>query len=183
MDKEFWASFSHDPRDAQYQSMRASDQDRGVVQQALTEGYADGRLDREEFDERMDRATQARTLGELAPIVSDLVAPTRLTPSRSGLAHATPDEIHRRAVAAWRSDVREAAAGFLIPSLICLVIWSLVMWGEFFWPGFVMLGTGINLLQTAIRRDDLIASHERKLERKQAKELGQPWKPNDKASE
>ena len=114
----------------------------------------------------------------------------RLTPQRQlvlqaieTLGHATPDEIHRRAVAAWRSDVRDAAAGFLIPSIICLVIWSLVMWGEFFWPGFVMLGTGINLLQTAFRRNDLIATHERKLEKKRAKELGQPWTPNDKASE
>ena len=115
--------------------------------------------------------------------MSDLVSTASLAASRSGLAQATPDEIHRRAVAAWRSDVRDAAAGFLIPSIICLVIWSLVMWGEFFWPGFVMLGTGINLLQTAIRRNDLIATHERKLEKKRAKELGQPWTPNDKASE
>ena len=183
VDKEFWSSFTHDPRDAQYRSMRASDQDRAAVQQALTEGYADGRLDREEFDERTERAAQSRTLGELAPIVSDLVSTASLAASRSGLAQATPDEIHRRAVAAWRSDVRDAAAGCLIPSIICLVIWSLVMWGEFFWPGFVMLGTGINLLQTAFRRNDLIATHERKLEKKRAKELGQPWTPNDKASE
>jgi uncharacterized protein DUF1707 len=183
VDKEFWSSFTHDPRDAQYGSMRASDQDRGVVQQALTEGYADGRLDREEFDERTERATRSRTLGELAPIVSDLVPTASLAASRPGLAEATTDEIHRRAVAAWRSDVRDATAGFLIPSIICVVIWSLVMWGEFFWPGFVMLGTGINLLQTAIRRNDLIATHERKLEKKRAKELGQPWTPNDKASE
>ena len=66
MDREFWASFSHDPRDAQYQSMRASDLDRGTIQQALTEAYADGRLDREEFDERSEQAIRSRTLGELS---------------------------------------------------------------------------------------------------------------------
>ena len=180
---DIWSSFDHDPRDPQHAPLRASDQDRAVIQQVLADGYADGRLDRAEYDERSDRTVAARTLGELPPIVADLISTTSLATSRSGLARATPDEIHRRAVAAWRSDVREATAGFLIPSVICLVIWSLVMWGEFFWPGFVMLGTGINLLQTAIRRNDLIATHERKLEKKRAKELGQPWTPNDKASE
>jgi hypothetical protein len=179
---DVWSSFTHDPRDPQHAVLRASDQDRAVIQQVLADGYADGRLDREEYDERSDRTVAARTLGELPAIVADLVS-TSLTPTRSGLARATPDEIHRRAVAAWRSDVREAAAGFLVPSIICIVIWSLVMFGGFFWPGFVMLGTGINLLQVAVRRSDVVASHERKLEKKQAKELGKPWTPNDKASE
>jgi hypothetical protein len=180
---EVWSSFTHDPRDPQHAALRASDQDRALIQQVLTDGYADGRLDRAEYDERSDRTVAARTLGELPAIVSDLVSTTSLATSRSGLARATPDEIHRRAVAAWRADVREATAGFLVPSIICVVIWSLVMWRGFFWPGFVMLGTGINLVQVALRRNDVVASHERKLEKKRAKELGQPWTPNDKASE
>ncbi len=180
---DVWSSFTLDPRDPQHAALRASDQDRSVIQQVLADGYADGRLDRTEYDERSDRTTAARTLGELPAIVSDLVSPTTLASTRSSLARATPEEIHRRAVAAWRSDVREAAAGFLVPSIICVVIWSLVMWGGFFWPGFVMLGTGINLVQVALRRSDVVASHERKLEKKQAKELGKPWTPNDRASE
>lgn len=172
MDKEFWSSFSHDPRDTQYQSMRASDLDRGVVQQALTEAYADGRLDREEFDERTDRAAQTRTLGELAPIVADLV-PTTSVPARTV-------DLHQRAIEKYNSERREAVFGFLFATMITTVIWFLVTRDTLFWPGFVALGTGINVAKTVSRKKDIIASHERRLEKKRAKELGQPWSPNDK---
>jgi hypothetical protein len=170
---EFWASFSRDPRDAQFQSMRASDLDRGVVQQALTEAYADGRLDREEFDERADRVVQTRTLGELAPIVADLV-PTTSVPARTV-------DLHQRAVEKYNSDRREAVFGFLFATLICTVIWLLTTAPGFPWPAFVALGTGINVAKTVSRKKDIIASHERRLEKKRAKELGQPWSPNDKS--
>jgi hypothetical protein len=184
VDREFWSSFSHDPRDAQYRSMRASDQDRGVVQQALTEAYADGRLDREEFDERSEKALGSRTLGELVPLVGDLVSPTTLATTGSRLAAATPAELHQRAVEAYQSDRREAVFGFLFATLVCTVIWLLTTGiGSFPWPAFVALGTGLNVAKTVARKRDTIASHERRLEKKRAKELGQPWTPNDKAAE
>ena len=173
VDKEFWSSFSHDPRDAHYQSMRASDLDRGVVQDALTEAYADGRLDREEFDERTERAVQTRTLGELAPIVADLV-PAASVPARTV-------DLHQRAVEKYNSDRREAVFGFLFATIVCTIIWLLTSGPHGFpWPAFVALGTGINVAKTVSRKKDIIASHERRLEKKRAKELGQPWSPNDK---
>jgi heme exporter protein D len=46
-----------------------------------------------------------------------------------------------------------------------------VMFGAFFWPAFVILGTGINLVQTLVRRQDIVDQHVRRLERKQAKEV------------
>jgi hypothetical protein len=52
--------------------MRASDADRDRVADALREAYAEGRLDVDEHNERLDRAYQAKTLGELAPLLSDL---------------------------------------------------------------------------------------------------------------
>lgn len=52
--------------------MRASDADRDRVAEALREAYAEGRLDVEEHNERIDRAYQAKTLGELTPLLSDL---------------------------------------------------------------------------------------------------------------
>lgn len=184
VDKEFWSSFTHDPRDAQYQSMRASDQDRGVVQQALTEGYADGRLDREEFDERTERATRSRTLGELAPIVSDLVPTTAVVTTGSGLAAASPADLHQKAVEKYATERREAVFGFLFATLLCTVIWFLTTGpGHFPWPAFVALGTGINVAKTVSRKKEIIASHERRLGKLRAKELGQPWSPNDRASE
>jgi hypothetical protein len=184
VDKEFWSSFSHDPRDAQFESMRASDQDRSVVEQALTEAYADGRLDREEFDERSEQTLRSRTLGELAPIVGDLISTASLSTTRRGLAEATPTEMHQRAVEKYRTDRREAVFGFLFATLICTVIWFLTTGpGHFPWPAFVALGTGINVAKTVSRKREIIAGHERRLEKKRAKELGEPWTPNDKASE
>ena len=164
--------------------MRASDLDRGVVQQALTEAYADGRLDREEFDERTEQTIRSRTLGELAPIVADLVSPTTLATTGTGLAAATPADLHQRAVEKYMSDRREAVFGFLLATIVCTVIWLLTTGiGSFPWPAFVALGTGINVAKTVSRKREIIASHERRLEKKRAKELGQPWTPDDKAAE
>ncbi|GAA1972220.1 hypothetical protein GCM10009838_34680 [Catenulispora subtropica] len=52
--------------------MRASDADRDRVADALREAYAEGRLDVDEHNERIDRAYKAKTLGELTPLLSDL---------------------------------------------------------------------------------------------------------------
>ena len=58
------------PRD-----LRASDSDRERVVAILGEALADGRLSHEEHAERMPRALTARTLGDLAGLTRDLVAP------------------------------------------------------------------------------------------------------------
>lgn len=56
--------------------MRASDADRDLVVQALANAYSEGRLSRDEHDERLDAAISARTFGELEPLTADLgVAP------------------------------------------------------------------------------------------------------------
>lgn len=56
------------PRD-----LRASDFDRDRVIKLLAESAADGRLTAEEHSERVERAYQARTLGQLAALTADLV--------------------------------------------------------------------------------------------------------------
>jgi hypothetical protein len=56
------------PRD-----LRASDFDRDRVIKLLAESAADGRLTSDEHAERVERAYQARTLGELAALTADLV--------------------------------------------------------------------------------------------------------------
>ncbi|WFB11764.1 DUF1707 domain-containing protein [Streptomyces sp. LX-29] len=55
--------------------MRASDAERERVAEALREAVAEGRLDMDEFTERLDAAYRARTHGELEPLVRDLPAP------------------------------------------------------------------------------------------------------------
>lgn len=53
--------------------LRASDADREQVATVLSTAYAEGRITRDEHDERLDKALNARTFDELIPITSDLV--------------------------------------------------------------------------------------------------------------
>ena len=53
---------------------RASDADRDRTVAALREHLAAGRLTIEEFDERLDKACAAKTLGELDEVMADLPA-------------------------------------------------------------------------------------------------------------
>jgi hypothetical protein len=54
-------------------NLRASDADREKVANVLSTAYAEGRLTREEHDERMDQLLAARTFDQLIPITRDLV--------------------------------------------------------------------------------------------------------------
>ena len=186
VDREVWSSFTHDPRDARFAPIRASDQDRSVVQEVLDEAYADGRLDRDEYDERSERARRVRVLGDLNPLLSDLVA---VVSASQQLALAPRSELEKRAERAWRSRRREAVFSFLGPSLITTAIWFATSWGEdgfdpyFFWPGFVIVLTLLHLLRTAFRHDEIVEEEIRRLEKRRAKELrhrsrrqdGTPW--------
>jgi hypothetical protein len=52
--------------------IRASDADRDRTAALLREHHAAGRLTAEEFDERLDQALNAKTLGELDELLADL---------------------------------------------------------------------------------------------------------------
>jgi hypothetical protein len=54
-------------------SLRASDADREQVATVLSTAYAEGRLTREEHDERIDQLMAAKTFDDLIPITRDLV--------------------------------------------------------------------------------------------------------------
>ncbi|MET3983953.1 DUF1707 domain-containing protein [Streptomyces sp. PvR034] len=56
----------------QLPEMRASDAEREEVTETLRQAVAEGRLDMEEFDERLGAALKARTRGELARLTGDL---------------------------------------------------------------------------------------------------------------
>jgi hypothetical protein len=65
---------------------RASDAEREQIAERLREAVAEGRLDMDEFGERLDATYKARTHGELMPLVRDLPAPGTTTDavSRAG---------------------------------------------------------------------------------------------------
>ncbi|MFJ8791140.1 DUF1707 domain-containing protein [Streptomyces sp. NPDC102462] len=60
--------------------LRASDADRERVAEVLRDALAEGRLDMEEFGERLDATYKARTYGELTPITRDLPAAGAVAP-------------------------------------------------------------------------------------------------------
>jgi hypothetical protein len=55
-------------------SLRASDADREATADRLRQHHTDGRLDQDEFQERLDRCFAAKTVGELAELTRDLPA-------------------------------------------------------------------------------------------------------------
>lgn len=60
---------------SEFPEMRASDSERDRVAERLRDAVAEGRLEMDEFEQRLDAAFKARTHGELAPLVRDLPAP------------------------------------------------------------------------------------------------------------
>ena len=156
------------------QGLRAGDRDRDIVRDAISEAYADGRLTREEMDARLTQVLEAKLMGDLLPIVADLM-PTSETAPKHGLAHAGPSEIDRLALARYHEQRRRALAGMLVPSLICLTIWiwSMISTGGliFPWPVFVILGTGGYLSRLVIGRESAIEEEREKLRKKQARQL------------
>jgi hypothetical protein len=53
-------------------ALRISDADRAQALDLLSQQYAEGRLDKDEFDERSDAVWSAKTQGDLAPVFADL---------------------------------------------------------------------------------------------------------------
>jgi len=113
-------------------STRASDADRDRVADSLREHLAAGRLTPEEFNERLDKAFAAKTLGELDDLMADLPAVDfGLLPEASlrGAAGHSPLDLRRspgsiepgqgRFSPAWLA----AWGSWLAISLFFFVIW------------------------------------------------------------
>jgi hypothetical protein len=165
-----WEQFSHDPRQPEHGRLRASDRDRDVISDVLGTAYAEGRLTPAELDERSDAVASARTLSELPAIIDDLVAPTALTPDRAVPASSHREEAERR----YRRLRLVTQIIFLVPTLICWVVWlSLRIGGvdSFAWPIFPTLGTSIPLLIVMASRKELIAGSEARLARREQRAM------------
>ncbi len=172
-----WTSFDHDPRLPGNARLRAADRDRDVIRTALATAYAEGRLDREEFDERSTQVASARTLGELPAIIEDLVPDRSIERhSPSSLGQASSQELRRRAELHWQAERRSAIAGFFGASLVTWAIWLATSFDGGFhpyfpWPLIVMMVSLANVIRTQVTKTDSIAEGVRHLEKKQAKQL------------
>jgi hypothetical protein len=157
--------------------LRASDADRNVVHQILTDAFADGRLDREEYDERSATVLSARTLGEFPPLVSDLVPDRPLLPARVPLAAASSSDLQKRAEEHWRDERRRAFFGFIGSAVLLWTIWAATMLGGFPWPLIVNAFALLNLLRTAAGKREIVAAEVQRLEKKRAKEIEKKQRP------
>ena len=163
-----WERFSHDPRAETNAPLRASDLDRNVALDALSAAYADGRLDREEHDQRSSVVQGSKTLGDLLGQLRDLTPDA----GQAGLVLASPAMMERRAEEAYLRIRQRAVSSFLIPTLICWGIWALTSRDtEFPWPVFVMLFTGVRLLSVILNRRDLIAEQRRRIEKHERRRI------------
>ena len=177
-----WRRFEHDPRDPAYAGMRAGDRDRAVVHDVLAEAYAEGRLDRDELDERTTAVDTAKTYADLLPPIRDLTAdsvPARFAPAPTG-------DVRRSAELYYRDKVRETLFGLLVPNLICWAIWYLTGHDGFIWPLFVTIPTALNFLRVVTSRQQLVEARVEKLQRRQAQALetkGSGEKASDSTSD
>jgi hypothetical protein len=172
----FWDGFEHDPRAPEHAHLRASDRDRDVVHGLLATAYADGRLDRAEFDERTAQVVAGRTLADLPPVVADLVSTSSTTVLR-------PAELRAEAERRCARQRRDALVTALVPSLVCWVVWVWVLVAgngtPFPWPIFVTIGTGARAFRMVTDRQDQVTAIQRRLERRQARALERRAQPVD----
>lgn len=165
--ENFWDSFRLDPRQPEHASMRASDADREAVRGELVGAYADGRLTREEYDDRQTILYGSRTLGDLPALVVDLVPPGGSPAAPVPLLSA---DLRTRGARKWRRDLEEALGAFLVLSTICTVIWVVFTSSAFFWPTFPILFSGLNLVKTVVQRESVIEREALRLEGQTAKD-------------
>jgi hypothetical protein len=170
----FWESFRLDPRQPGNGAMRASDADREIVRAMLADAFADGRLTREEYDDRLNTLYGGRTLGDLSSLVTDLVPPDGPSMAPAPLLVA---DLRTRGARKWRRDVEESFTALLVPSIICTVIWIAVTRGAFFWPAFPMLFLGLNLVKTVVHRESVIEREVLRLEEQAAKDAAPELPP------
>ncbi len=142
-------------------SIRASDQDRDRTAQQLRENHAQGRLDPEEYNQRLDAVYEARTIADLDELTADLptvniyplpdaalprnrVVRTGLPASYVGTGTAADADPVGSALAKLSSGTGRFSPGWISGwsgwaalVIICLVIW--ILGGG----GWALLGAGV----------------------------------------
>ncbi len=138
-----WQGFAVDPRPPANQALRAADADRDYASRLIDQARLDGRLSPAEHDERADSAGAARTLGELVPLVSDLMVPA------AGGRHGH-----------LRRFTQAGAMGWIGLALLFNAIWLMTSISAgrpiYYWPMWPMFFIGLPLVMSmfASRRSE-----------------------------
>ena len=108
--------------------MRISDAERAEVADRLSKHYSDGRLDQAEFNERLDRAMNAKTQADLNGLFAD-VPPTD-EPERAVKAARQPDRRPK--------DRRPVSRiiGLILIAVVAVFVARALMWPSFGFFGF-----------------------------------------------
>lgn len=148
--------------DEQRRELRASDSDREAAAERLRLALNEGRLNLHEYDDRLARAFQAVTYGELEKLFADLPVPASGKGSGKGARreartpHAEPQPAldapgYFAALPTW---LRVLWGIWLTLVLINLVVWTLVSVSEgdpeYFWPVWVAGPWGAALLAISV---------------------------------
>jgi hypothetical protein len=123
---------------------RAGDLDSQRTARRLGQALAQGYLQLDEYDQRVQQAFQTQTTDELKQLVADLPI--------ERIRRADP---RRRAarVAAARLGVRIHALAYLAMAIVVLAAWAavaLTTGAAYFWPVWPILGAGIGLVSHAL---------------------------------
>ena len=97
-------------------NVRAADADRERTAERLRQSHAEGRLDMTEFQERLERCYEAKTLGQLGELVRDLPR--------------QPEHDEQRALGrlSWRWSLRS-----FVPIVVALILLAAVTGHHVFW--------------------------------------------------
>jgi hypothetical protein len=118
-----------------HQHLRVSDADRSAVADQLGRHYADGRLDNDEFDERVTRAMAAKTSADFQGLLDDLPDLPAVPPARSAAASEPAVPPHRAPARRHRHH------GRVFPGLVVLAL-LVVASSHHHWeikPGWLLL--------------------------------------------
>ena len=100
--------------------MRISDADRAEVADRLSKHYSDGRLDQAEFNERLDRAMNAKTQADLNGLFADL--PATGEPDKAVKTARPPDRRPRT-----RHPVQRVL-GLILIAVVAIFVAHALMW-------------------------------------------------------
>ncbi len=126
--------------DKQLTTARAGDRDRQKTAARLGQALAQGYLELDEYEHRVQTAFQTHTTGELKELLADLPL--------DRIRRADP---RRRAarVAAARKSVRIHLAAYLVMTATVLTVWA-ATGVTYFWPIWPILGAAIGLVSHAL---------------------------------
>jgi hypothetical protein len=118
-------------------NLRAADTDREAIAERLRRSHAEGRLDVQEFQERLDQCYKAKTIGELEQLVGDLPPAERPPEPRARLQALpliplVPIAIALLLISAAAGHHHHFGLWILIPLFFLARFWR---WRRWWWGG------------------------------------------------